>query len=102
MAYSSVRKFSCRKGPETIPAVGEPRVALTVNRRADAAAVPMAIATWARGMAMLNPGIHEGFDNLQAWIARIGERPAVKTADDLLNALADYLAKIKPQTPANQ
>ena len=41
----------------------------------------MACYPWVRGMAMLNPGIHEGFDDLTAWVARIGEREAVKTAD---------------------
>ena len=52
----------------------------------------MASYPWARGMAMLNPGIHEGFDRLQAWVARIGEREAVKQADqkgkDLVHAAA--------------
>ena len=52
----------------------------------------MACYPWVRGMAMLNPGIHEGFDDLAAWIARIGERDAVKRADqkgrDLVHAAA--------------
>jgi GST-like protein len=42
----------------------------------------MACWPWVRGMARLNPGIHEGFDNLLAWVDRIAERPAVKTADE--------------------
>ena len=42
----------------------------------------MACWPWVRGMARLNPGIHEGFDNLLAWIARIAERPAVAKADE--------------------
>jgi glutathione S-transferase/GST-like protein len=42
----------------------------------------MANWPWVRGMARLNPGIHEGFDNLLAWVDRIAERPAVKTADE--------------------
>ena len=42
----------------------------------------MACWPWVRGMGGLNPGIHEGFDNLLAWVARIAERPAVKTADE--------------------
>jgi len=41
----------------------------------------MACWPWVRGMAGLNPGIHEGFDNLLAWIARIAERPQVQKAD---------------------
>ena len=41
-----------------------------------------ALARPVRGMAMLNPGIHEGFDDLAAWVARIGEREAVKRADE--------------------
>ncbi len=52
----------------------------------------MASYPWVRGMAFLNPGIHEGFDNLLAWVARIGEREAVKRADqagrDLVHAAA--------------
>ena len=42
----------------------------------------MACFPWVRGMAGLNPGIHEGFDDLLAWVARIGERPAVARADE--------------------
>lgn len=42
----------------------------------------MACWPWVRGMARLNPGIHEGFDNLLAWVDRIAERPAVKKADE--------------------
>ena len=42
----------------------------------------MACYPWVRGMAGLNPGIHEGFDDLLAWVARIGERDAVKRADE--------------------
>jgi glutathione S-transferase/GST-like protein len=32
-------------------------------------------------MATLNPSIHDGFDNLTAWVARIAEREPVKRAD---------------------
>ena len=52
----------------------------------------MACYPWVRGMAFLNPGIHEGFDNLLAWVDRIGARDAVKVADqkgrDLVHAAA--------------
>ncbi len=52
----------------------------------------MACWPWVRGMATLNPGIHEGFDDLMAWIGRIAEREAVKRADqagrDLVHAAA--------------
>ena len=41
----------------------------------------MACYPWVRGMAFLNPGIHEGFDDLLAWVARISERETVKKAD---------------------
>jgi glutathione S-transferase/GST-like protein len=41
----------------------------------------MASYPWVRGMAFLNPGIHEGFDDLLAWIARISERETVMRAD---------------------
>ena len=37
---------------------------------------------WVRGMAGLNPGIHGGFDDLLAWVDRIGQRDAVKRADE--------------------
>ena len=37
---------------------------------------------WVRGMAFLNPGIHEGFDDLLAWVDRISARDAVKRADE--------------------
>src|SRR5512133_237234 len=44
--------------------------------------------------------------DIQDWIRTWNANPRpftwVKTADDILNSLADYLAKIKPQTPANQ
>jgi len=43
--YSSVRKFSCRKGAETMPAVGDPRTAFTMKLRASGSAVPEAKAT---------------------------------------------------------
>ena len=43
---------------------------------ADIAAYP-----WVRGMAGLNPGIHEGFDRLLGWVDRIGQREAVQKAD---------------------
>ena len=42
----------------------------------------MACYPWARGMAFLTPGIHEGFDRVAAWIERISARDAVKTADE--------------------
>ena len=42
----------------------------------------MACWPWVRGMARLNPGIHEGFDRLLAWVDRIAERPAVIKADE--------------------
>jgi GST-like protein len=52
----------------------------------------MACWPWVRGMGGLNPGIHEGFDNLAAWIARIAERPQVQKADqagrDLVHSAA--------------
>ena len=45
-------------------------------------------------------------NDIQDWIRTWNANPRpftwVKTADDILNSLADYLAKIKPQTPANQ
>ena len=41
----------------------------------------MACYPWVRGMAFLNPGIHDGFEALAAWVARISEREAVKRAD---------------------
>jgi transposase len=44
--------------------------------------------------------------DIQDWIRTWNANPRpftwVKTADDILNSLADYLAKIKPQPPANQ
>ena len=43
----------------------------------------MACWPWVRGMARLNPGIHEGFDNLLAWVDRIAERDAAKRADEV-------------------
>ncbi len=52
----------------------------------------MACWPWVRGMARLNPGIHEGFDDLLAWIDRIAARPAAERADqagrDLVHAAA--------------
>jgi glutathione S-transferase len=42
----------------------------------------MACWPWVRGMAGLNPGIHDGFDALQAWIGRIASRPATARADE--------------------
>ena len=52
----------------------------------------MACYPWVRGMAGLNPGIHEGFSNLLAWVDVIGARDAVKQADqkgrDLVHAAA--------------
>ena len=42
----------------------------------------MACWPWVRGMARLNPGIHDGFDDLLAWIDRIAERPAVARAEE--------------------
>ncbi len=52
----------------------------------------MACWPWARGMGNLNPNIHEGFDNLLAWIDRIAQRPQVQKADqagkDLVHAAA--------------
>jgi glutathione S-transferase/GST-like protein len=52
----------------------------------------MACYPWVRGMAFLNPGIHEGFDDLLAWVARISERETVKKADqagrDLVHSAA--------------
>ena len=43
----------------------------------------MACWPWVRGMARLNPGIHEGFDDLLAWIDRIAGREAVARADKI-------------------
>ncbi len=52
----------------------------------------MASWPWVRGMARLNPGIHDGFDRLLAWIDRIAARPAVEKADqagrDLVHSAA--------------
>jgi GSH-dependent disulfide-bond oxidoreductase len=52
----------------------------------------MACYPWVRGMAFLNPGIHEGFDQLLAWVERIGAREAVQRADqkgrDLVHSAA--------------
>ena len=42
----------------------------------------MACYPWVRGMGGLNPGIHEGFDQLLAWVDRITARPAVAKADE--------------------
>ncbi|MGZ6016682.1 MAG: glutathione S-transferase N-terminal domain-containing protein [Phenylobacterium sp.] len=54
----------------------------------------MACYPWVRGMAFLNPGIHEGFDDLLAWIERIGKRDAVARADqkgrDLVHTAAAF------------
>ena len=41
----------------------------------------MACWPWVRGMARLNPGIHEGFDDLLAWVDRIAGRDAAQRAD---------------------
>ena len=41
----------------------------------------MACWPWVRGMARLNPGIHEGFGDLLAWVDRIAGRDAVQRAD---------------------
>ena len=52
----------------------------------------MACWPWVRGMARLNPGIHDGFDRLLAWIDRIAARDAVPKADqagrDLVHSAA--------------
>ena len=54
--------------------------------------------------AHLGPSIGERHPGLvtRTWTPTLRPFTWVKTADDILNSLADYLAKIKPQTPANQ
>ena len=59
---------------------------------------------------LIRRGVHTSVQaleqDIQDWIRTWNANPRpftwVKTADDILNSLADYLAKIKPQTPANQ
>lgn len=59
---------------------------------------------------LIRRGVHTSVqaleNDIQDWIRTWNANPRpftwVKTADDILNSLADYLAKIKPQTPANQ
>src|SRR5829696_6308695 len=59
---------------------------------------------------LIRRGVHTSVQalekDIQDWIRTWNTNPRpftwVKTADDILNSLADYLAKIKPQTPANQ
>ncbi len=41
----------------------------------------MACWPWVRGMARLNPGIHEGFGELLAWVDRVAARDAVPRAE---------------------
>src|SRR5215210_4569368 len=58
---------------------------------------------------LIRRGVHTSVqaleNDIQDWIRTWNANPRpftwVKTADDILNSLADYLAKIKPQTPAN-
>ena len=47
----SVRNAYSRNGTEMIPLVSEPRTACSVNDFAPAAAFPVYIATWPRGIA---------------------------------------------------
>src|SRR5215217_5098809 len=59
---------------------------------------------------LIRRGVHTSVQalekDIQDWIRTWNANPRpftwVKTADDILNSLAEYLAKIKPQTPANQ
>jgi len=59
---------------------------------------------------LIRRGVHTSVQaleqDIQDWIRTWNANPRpftwVKTADDILNSLADDLAKIKPQTPANQ
>jgi transposase len=59
---------------------------------------------------LIRRGVHTSVQaleqDIQDWIRTWNANPRpftwVKTADDIFNSLADYLAKIKPQTPANQ
>ena len=59
---------------------------------------------------LIRRGVHTSVQalekDIQDWIRTWNANPRpftwVKTADDILNSLADYLAKIKAQTPANQ
>ena len=54
----------------------------------------------------VHPSVQALEQDIQDWIRTWNANPRpftwVKTADDILNSLADYLARIKPQTPANQ
>ena len=57
----------------------------------------MASWPWVRGMARLNPGIHDGFDRLLAWIDRIAARDAVPRADQAGRDLVHSAAGAGPE-----